>query len=70
MLGTRGVHLGRWFLSQADSLFKALRRRARNTNNVTCFTQAAQAIVSSVLMNVAIVGINQVYDKKLDRVGV
>lgn len=31
-------------------------------------TQAAKAIVSSVLMNVAIVGINQVYDKKLDRV--
>jgi len=29
---------------------------------------AAQAIVSSVLMNVAIVGINQVYDKKLDRI--
>ena len=32
--------------------------------------QAAKAIVASVLMNVAIVGINQVYDKKLDRVRV
>ena len=30
--------------------------------------QAAQAVVAAVLMNVAIVGINQVYDKKLDRV--
>jgi homogentisate phytyltransferase/homogentisate geranylgeranyltransferase len=30
--------------------------------------QTAQALVSAVLMNVAIVGINQVYDKKLDRV--
>ena len=30
--------------------------------------QAAKAIVCSVMMNVAIVGINQVYDKKLDRV--
>mmetsp|Transcript_27597 Transcript_27597/g.44237 ORF Transcript_27597/g.44237 Transcript_27597/m.44237 type:complete len:203 (+) Transcript_27597:577-1185(+) len=35
---------------------------------VTAALQAAKAIVSSVLMNVAIVGINQVYDKKLDRV--
>jgi hypothetical protein len=32
--------------------------------------KAARAIVSSVLMNIAIVGINQVYDKKLDRVSV
>ncbi len=30
--------------------------------------QAAQAVAAAVLMNVAIVGINQVYDKKLDRV--
>jgi homogentisate phytyltransferase/homogentisate geranylgeranyltransferase len=30
--------------------------------------QTVQALVSAVLMNVAIVGINQVYDKKLDRV--
>ena len=30
--------------------------------------QAAQAVVAAVLMNVSIVGINQVYDKKLDRV--
>lgn len=36
----------------------------------TQIAQAAKAIVSSVLMNIAIVGINQVYDKKLDRVGV
>ena len=30
--------------------------------------QASQAVAAAVLMNVAIVGINQVYDKKLDRV--
>ena len=30
--------------------------------------QAAQAVLAAVLMNVSIVGINQVYDKKLDRV--
>ena len=30
--------------------------------------QAARAVAAAVLMNVAIVGINQVYDKKLDRV--
>jgi homogentisate phytyltransferase/homogentisate geranylgeranyltransferase len=30
--------------------------------------QLAQAVAAAVLMNVAIVGINQVYDKKLDRV--
>ena len=30
--------------------------------------QAAQAVAAAVLMNVAIVGINQVYEKKLDRV--
>ena len=37
-------------------------------SGVVSFKANCPNVVSAVLMNVAIVGINQVYDKKLDRV--